>query len=301
MIPLIEIFCLIDDFCKHFEEFVRSTGLSNPACKRQRSFAMTLSEVMTILVMFHLSHYRNFKDFYLACLMKEYREEFPKAVSYNRFLELKEKAFMPLTVLLMGLPGHQTGRYFVDSTKLAVCHNLRISRHKVFKGIAGRGKTSTGWFYGCKLHLVLNDRGELMSFKLTPAHIDDRKPLKKLMKGLKGWLFADKGYLGQQITAELKKQGIELITRMRKNMKDISSLCSFKKFLLSKRGMIETAIDQLKNILHIDHTRHRSVINFQVNVMAGLLAYMFKPKKISVAFNRLNDLNTLKYNSLTSS
>ncbi len=300
MIPLVEIFCFIDDFCKHFEEFMLSKGLEDPNRKRQRAFSMTLSEVMTILVMFHLSHYRSFKDFYLGCLIREYHWAFPKAVSYNRFVELKEIAFMPLTVLLMGLSGRKTGRYFVDSTKLPVCHNLRIKRHKVFKDVAQRGKTSTGWFYGFKLHLVLNDQGELMSFQLTPGNVDDRRPLTKLMKGLEGWLFGDKGYLGKDTAIELKKQSVELITRLRKNMKEAAPLCKFKEFLLSKRGMIETAIDQLKNLLHIDHTRHRSVINFQVNVLAGLLAYVFKPKKVAVAFNRLNDLKPYKLNLLTS-
>jgi hypothetical protein len=299
MIPLIEIFCFIDDFCKQFEQLMLSKGLEDGSRKRQRSFSMSLSEVMTILVMFHLSHYRNFKDFYFSCLLREYRWAFPKAVSYNRFVELEVMAFMPLIVLVMGFPGRETGRYFVDSTKLAVCHNLRINRHKVFKDVAQRGKTSTGWFYGFKLHLVLNDQGELMSFGLTPGNVDDRRPLTKLMKGLQGWLFGDKGYLGHEIATDLKKQGIELITRMRKNMKQAVPLCKFKGFLLSKRGMIETAIDQLKNLLHIDHTRHRSVMNFQVNVLAGLLAYLFKPKKVAVPFNRLNGLNPLKHTILT--
>ena len=192
MIPLIEIFCLIDDFCKHFENYISSKGLNDPTARRQRAYAMTLSEVMTIVVMFHLSHYRTFKDFYLHCLCQEYRWAFPKAVSYTRFLELQEKALMPLMVLLTGLSGRQTGRYYVDSTKLPACHNLRIGRHQVMKDIAARGKTSTGWFYGVKLHLILNDQGELMTFKLTPGNVDDRQPLTSLAKGLQGWLFGDK-------------------------------------------------------------------------------------------------------------
>lgn len=290
MIPLTEIYCLIDDFCKEFESFIEKNGLQDPNRKRNRSFSMSLSEVMTILVMFHLSHYRTFKDFYLNCIKREYRDYFPTAVSYNRFVELKEYAFMPLLILIKGLRGMPTGRYFVDSTKLPVCHNLRIKRHKVFKDIAHRGKTSTGWFFGFKLHLVLNDKGELMAFDLTSGNVDDRKPIQKLMKGLEGWLFGDKGYLGKDLKETLLKQGLEMITRVKKNMKAIK-IPAFKEFLLSKRGIIETVIDQLKHLLQVDHSRHRSVMNFQVNVLGGLLAYIFKPRKVSVSFNRLNDLS----------
>lgn len=299
MIPLTEIFCFIDDFCKHFEAYVEQKGLKDPNRKRKRSCSMSVSEIMTIIVLFHFSHYRTFKDFYLNCIQREYAHAFPNAVSYTRFLELKEQAFMPLTILIMGLSGQKTGRYFVDSTKLAICHNLRIKRNKVFKGFAQRGKTSTGWFFGFKLHLVLNDKGELMSFRLTPGNMDDRKPLQALAKGLEGWIFGDKGYIGHSIKDTLLQQGLELITRVRKNMNS-EKLTAFKEFLLSKRNMIETTIDQLKHLLHIDHSRHRSVMNFQINVLGGLLAYIFKPKKVAVTFDRLNNL-FLNSNLLTSS
>lgn len=175
MFPLVEIFCFIDDFCKHFDEFLTTKSL--PGRIRNRKCRLTDSEVMTIMVMFHLSHYRSFKDFYLNCLRPEYLWAFPKLVSYNRLVELQSHVFMPLAILMMGLSGQKTGRYFVDSTKLTVCHNLRMARNRVFAGIAKRSKTSTGWFFDCKLHLVINDQGQLMSFRLTPGNVDDRSPL----------------------------------------------------------------------------------------------------------------------------
>ncbi|MGL4824728.1 MAG: hypothetical protein ACRC4G_00815 [Alphaproteobacteria bacterium] len=113
MVPLVEIFCLMDDFCKHFQQFADKRSLSTPDKKRKRASTMTLSEVMTILVLFHLSHYRTFKDFYLDCVQSSLRQAFPKLVSYNRFLELMQTAVIPLVVLLNCCKGKQTGTYYI--------------------------------------------------------------------------------------------------------------------------------------------------------------------------------------------
>ncbi len=199
MIPLTEIFCLIDDFCKLFEAEQSKILLSGKKRRRGKSCRMTLSEIMTILVMFHFSHYRTFKDFYLNCILVHHKCDFPKALSYNRFVELMPRAFMPLYVLISVLSGEETGRYYVDSTKLPACHNLRIYRNKVFKDYAKRGKTSTGWFFGFKLHLIFNDKGQLMSFKLTPGNVDDRATVTEMVKNLKGLLFGDRGYISQKL------------------------------------------------------------------------------------------------------
>jgi hypothetical protein len=289
MIPLTEIFCLIDDFCKYFEASQKYYLLPNLRRKRHKPCSISLSEIIAIVVMFHLSHYRTFKDFYLCCLMPHYRKDFPKIVSYNRFVELMPMSFMPMVLLLHSLSGRQTGKYYVDSCKLPVCHNLRIYRNKVFKDYAKRGKVSTGWFFGFKLHIVINDRGELMNFGLTQGNIDDRSVLQHLVRKLRGWLFGDRGYISKKLSESLAAQGLELITKVKSNMKD-KILEPIRKQFLNHRGIIETINDQLKNLFHIDHTRHRSVMNFQVNVLAGLLSYIFKPNKISVPFNRLNDL-----------
>jgi hypothetical protein len=288
MIPLTEIFTMIDDYCKTFDQNTQGFLLPNPKRKRQRYCRISISEIMTIILMFQLSHYRTFKDFYLECILIYYRKEFPNYVSYNRFIELMPMAFMPLTWMMTSMFGLETGTYFIDSTKLPVCHNLRINRHKVFKDYAKRGKTSTGWFFGFKLHLVFNERGEIMRFCLTPGNVDDRAPVESMMKKLTGWLVGDRGYISQKLKETLEQQGVEIITKAKKNMKD-KVLEPAKAFLLGKRGIVETIIDQLKNILHVDHTRHRSVMNFQVHVLAALVAYTFLPKKPSVRFNQLNN------------
>ena len=283
MVPLEEIFCLMDDFCKHFEHTQKSWLLPNPNRKRKKPCSLCLSEIMTIVVLFHLSHYRTFKDFYHHCLLSHYKSAFSKLVSYTRFLELMPYAAIPLYVLISKLTGKTTGKYYVDSSKLHVCDNLRIHSHKVFKGLARRGKTSTCWFFGFKLHLIINNKGEIMSFTITPGNTDDRAIVQKMAGGLKGWLFGDKGYISKKLADNLKNQGLELITRVKKNMKE-TYLTPLKKLWLDKRGIIESVIDQLKAILHIQHTRHRSPNNFLTNVFAGIAAYIFKPKKPSISF-----------------
>lgn len=290
MIPLVEIYCFIDDFCKIFELKMQKRSLNKRGKPRKiRRCSLSLSEIITILAMFQLSHYKTFKDFYCGCLVVNHKQDFHRLISYNRFVELTPRALMPLLVLLLNVKGKETGRYYVDSTKLSVCDNLRIARHKVFKNFANRGKTSTGWFFGFKLHIVINDRGEIMSFRLTSGNVDDRRLVTELCRNLKGWLFGDRGYISKKLANLLQKQGLELITNLKKTMKK-QFLLPIKKYLLSKRRIIETVIGQLKAIFDIDHTRHRSVLNFQVNILAGLLAYVFKPRKPGVSFDSLNDV-----------
>lgn len=286
MVPLEEIFCSIDDFCKHFDSKTHHYFLTTQKRTRPRPCQMSLSEIMTIEVLFHFSHYRTFKDFYHECILGHFKNAFPKALSYTRFVEIKSYALVPLAVFLQGLKGQETGIYYIDSTKIHVCHNLRIKRHKVLKGIAKRGKTSTGWFFGVKLHLVFNNKGEIMSFQITPGNTDDRKPVETLTKKLKGWIFGDRGYISSPLSLSLRNRGLEFTTTLKRNMKK-QFLTPLKRYLLSKRGLVETIIDQLKNMLHIQHTRHRSPINFQVNLLAGLVAYAFKPNKVSIHFKKL--------------
>ena len=162
----------------------------------------------------------------------------------------------------------------------------QIYRNKVFKDIAKRGKTSTGWFFGFKLHII--NQGEIMNFSLTPGNVDDKKVVEQLVGKLQGWIFGDRGYISKKLAASLAIQGLELITKVKANMKKMI-LEPIKKQFLRHMGIIETINDQLKNLFHIDHSRHRSVMNFQVNLLSGLIAYIFKPRKISVPFSKLNN------------
>ena len=236
---------------------------------------------MTILIYFHMSHYRDFKAYYLRHVLTHLRAEFPGLVSYSRFVELTPTVLTLLSCYLHTRYGQPTGLAFIDSTPLPVCHNRRIPRHRTFAGLAERGKTSMGWFYGFKLHLVVNECGELLGVRLTPGNIDDRKPVPQLAQRLFGKLFGDKGYLSQPLFDQLLAQGVQLITPLRKNMKN-RLIPLADRLLARKRALIETINDQLKNISQIAHTRHRSVDNFAVNVVAGLIAYTHQPKKPSL-------------------
>ena len=191
--PIVEIFCEIDDFCKQFFQKQAINILPNPKRKRRIQCRMCISEIMTIVVLFHLSYYRTFKDFYHECVIRYLRSYFSNLVSYNRFVELQSSVIVPLTAYLLSKRGQETGLYYVDSSPLKVCHNRRIYNHKVFKGIAERGKHSMGWFFGFKFYLVINHKGELMSFCFTKGNRSDLSVLKFLLKNLKGLAAGDKG------------------------------------------------------------------------------------------------------------
>jgi hypothetical protein len=285
MSQLIAMFCDIDDFCKRFDPLYHQHLLQAGHCSRRRQPELALREIMTILVYFHSSHYRTFKHYYTEYVAAYLRPYFPQLVRYNRFVELRPRALVPLCCSVRTRQGRCTGIAFIDSTPLAVCHNRRIKAHRVFADWATRGKTSMGWFYGFTLHLIVNDEGDLLAFCLTPGHIDDRRPVPKLATGLFGQLLGDRGYISQALHDTLWPQGLELLTKVRRHMKN-RLMRLWDKLLLRKRALIETINDQLKNISQIAHTRHRSVTGFMVNLVAGLVAYSYQPKKPSLGFRR---------------
>jgi len=288
MESLLNLFCDVDDFCKEFVPVWHQKMLASGEKRRQRARSLTISEIMTILIAFHQSHYRHFKAYYTEHVLVHWLREFPGLVSYTRFVEYIPSVMVPLMVYVrMCCMGECTGISFVDSTSLDVCANQRIHCHKVFAGVAARGKTSTGWFYGFKLHLVVNERGEILRFCITPGNVDDRKPVPDLAKDLFGKLFGDKGYISQALAQQLRELlDVQLITKLRSNMKNQLMLFA-DRVLLRRRAIIETVIDQLKNISQIEHSRHRSFANFFVNVLCGLIAYCHRPLKPSLGIDLL--------------
>jgi transposase len=279
-----ELFCLIDDFCQQFEPLLAQRLLDERSDKRRRNreCAMTLSEMTTIAVLFHTMRGRQFKEFYRGIVCRFMTSEFPRRLSYTRFVALMPRCAVVLAALFQTLKGACTGLSIADATPLAVCHNLRIQRHSVFKGVAQRGKSSTGWFYGFKLHAVINHRGELLAIKVTPGNVDDRKGLLAIASNLFGKLYADKGYIGKEFAQKMKDKGVDIVTRVRKNMKEVVH-SEFDQALLRKRSLVETVFDELKNLCQIEHTRHRSPMNFAVNLMAGIVAYCLQPVKPRIA------------------
>lgn len=281
-----EIFCLVDDFCKDFEKAKEGRTLTEKGSKKQRNrvFKMSDSEVITIMIMFHAGSFRNLKHFYINYVQKHLSKEFPQTVSYNRFVELQQKTTMPMAIFLKTRAlGQCTGVSFIDSTPLRACHIRRERSNKVFKGTAEKGQCSIGWFYGFKLHLIINDRGEILEFMLTQGNTGDREPLqnKAFHDKIFGKLFGDKGYISQSLFDYLFTNDIHLVTKIRKNMKN-SLMHINDKLLLKKRALIETVNDELKNICQIEHTRHRCFTNFLTNLISGLITYHFFPKKPSI-------------------
>lgn len=278
----IQLFCLIDDFCKTFEPQWKKKLIENvdkqKLKKVTRSCGLSLSEIMTILVHFHQSGYRTFKHYYTFYVQGTLRKYFRTLPSYSRMVQLTASALFPLFCFLQSMLGTCSGISFIDSTLLTVCHNRRISSHKVFKGAAKRAKTSTGWFFGFKLHLVINQKGEILAYQLTEGNIDDRKPVKGLCKKMFGKIFGDKGYLSSHLFRELYEQGLEMITKLKRNMKN-KLMSLWDKLLLRKRGLIESVHNRLKNGSQIEHHRHRSRTNFIVNILCGLAAYTVNPMK----------------------
>ncbi|MCG8523756.1 MAG: IS982 family transposase [Pseudomonadales bacterium] len=285
------LYCDVDDFNRLFYPQWEKTLIESGEKKRRKKGMMTPSEVMTIIIHFHQSHYRTFKHYYVYHVQQQLKQEFPQLLSYTRFLEVMPSVLVPLCSYLVHCQGKPTGIAFIDSTTLKVCHNIRIPRHQVFKKSATRGKSTMGWFYGFKLHLVVNHKGEILAVKLTRGHVDDRTPVPELTQELEGKLYGDKGYISKALNSQLFEQGLEFITHVRKNMKP-RAMALWDRIMLTKRYIIQTINDQLKNITQIEHSRHRSMHGFMLNLVGALIAYCHKKDKPTIRIDE-SDMKTL--------
>jgi len=276
---LVEDFCQFDDFCQafgpHWEALLLEHG-AQPDKKRGPQAGLADSEIMTILVLYHSSNFRHFKAFYEEVVLTLLRSAFPKAPCYARFIALTHHVCVPLTVCLLTRMGRRTGIYYIDSTPLPVCHPRRINRHRVFAGLAERGKTSVGWFFGFKLHLVFNHERQIVALKLTPGNVNDTTPVLELTRGLIGKLFGDKGYVGKDLAHELLRRGLVLMTRVRRNMKRLP-VSFLDKALLNGRNIVETIIGHIKEFSSLRLPKHRSVFNAFTHLTAAIVAYQINP------------------------
>ena len=279
---ILDLFCSVAAFWHRFEPQWERELLRSGTRQRRRATRLHPAEILTILILFQQPGYRTFKGYYTQHVQVHLRQEFPNLLSYPRFVALMPRSRVPLAIYLHTQLGECSGISCSDSTSLAVCHPARIAQHRVLGVDARRGKTSVGWVYGCNPHLVVNDRGELLALCLTPGNTDDRRPLPRLARRLFGKRFGDKGYIWAPLAERLLlTQGLRLITKLRKNMRQ--QLLEFSdRLLLRKRALLETIVDQLKNISQIEHSRHRSPCNFLVHLLAGLTAYCHQPKKPSL-------------------
>jgi len=281
---LTEIYLECDDFLKGMEAFMTKQQLPITDKRRgKKERKMSHSEMMAIVIFYHYSGFKCFKWYYNIAIKNILKSYFPSTYSYNRFIELMEElnVFMVFFMATCKLSAPTDSNY-IDSKKLVVSHNRRIKNHKTHKGIAQRGKSSTGWFFGFKLHLIINHLGNIVCFKLTPGNVADNNQelLLGFAKKVQGFLFGDKGYLSK-IADTLREKGFHLITKPKKNMK-ARTLTPEQKYYMKHRGLIETVFDILKHQLDIEHSRNRSVKNYFVNVLSALVAYTFLEKVPSI-------------------
>lgn len=282
---VIELFYDMDNFVKEMQ-----VCLVDAKPKTGPAGCLSTSEMMAITALYHFSGMKCFKFYYAHFIKGVLRGYFPDAPCYQRFVAIKHRCVPWLAAFMCLLRlGEPTGTYFGDSTKLPVCHNKRAKRNKVFKGLAKSGKSSTGWFFGFKLHLIVNQFGQIVKFLLTPGNVADNNQdlLRSMFSGLKGECYLDKGYL-TSLFEELLEKGLKLITPIRDNMKN-QLVCMREKLNLRKRGIIETVNGMLKEVLDICHTRHRKPENFLANLMGALVAYTYLENKPVAKVNENQD------------
>lgn len=266
-----KIYYFVSEFCKIYEDWEKHQLLPSSR-HRNRAGKLALSELLTIIICYHFSGYKCFKYFYLCDILVKNKSAFRESLSYNRFVQLMPTLTAPLYLMIHMLRGEETGVYFMDATTLSVCHNKRISRNKVFKNLAERGKSTMGWFFGFKLHIIINHKGQIMAIKISKGNADDRKFAEELTSNLKGLVAADKGYISKELFKKLYARGLKLLTGIRKTMKNILMPLQ-EKIILRKRFLVETTFDLMKNIANLSHTRHRSPANFFVNTLATVVAF----------------------------
>ncbi|SPR12931.1 IS982 family transposase [Orientia tsutsugamushi] len=285
---IITVYYLIDNFCKIYQEWERKRLIPS-SNQRNRDGKLSLAELLTITIYFYLSPCKDFKNYYLYYLSHKYKGYF-RLPSYSMIIQLWPRMLLPLAVLMHYLKGEETGIYYIDSTKLAICHNKRISSNRVFNRFSKIGKSSYGCFLGFKLHLVINNKGELISVKITKSNKSDLSVASVISKGLSRKLFGDKAYISKDLFHQLFSNGLRLFTNLRKDMQtyllDIDD-----KLLLNKRSLIQSVFNVLKKHMHLEHTRHRSPLNFFVHIIASLSSYSISklnPYLFSSSFSSFN-------------
>jgi Transposase DDE domain len=279
---LTELFIEIDDFCITLNQWQKVNALN--LFQSQVNKSLTDSEIMTILILYQQSGFKNFQYFYERFALGALKPYFPNLVSYSRFVE-----YIPLVfwqqyyyAQFCCLKSARSGLYIVDSKKLEVCKLRKQKHHKVFGDLASKGKSSTGWFFGLKIHLIINDLGEIVNFLFTTGKVADNNKtvLCQLLNQLKGKCVGDRGYL-TTLFDFFYEQGLHIVTKIRNNMKN-KLMPLADRLLLQKRPVIEAIIDILSSVFDLEHTRHRSAKNAFVHMFSAISAYAFYEKKPNI-------------------
>lgn len=290
---IVELYVIIDDFCQKFMPRYTKLLKYKGMISRNRQGMLNISEIILILILFPHSEFKCFKWFYINKIKGQYHSYFKDLPGYNRFVEQMPRGLLVLSRLLGYLMYYyrktSAGISFIDSTRMPVCHNKRTNSHKVFESFAEIGKSTMGWFLGFKLHMIIDTQGNILAVNLTKGNVDDRIPVTKLIQGLTGKLFGDKGYIKKELAQELQDLGITLITPLKKNMKArFMPINIFDLIMSKKRVLIESVFHILKNKLQLCHTRHRSIKNFCVHVLSVLVGYQLSSNKPHINLEKSN-------------
>lgn len=128
---------------------------------------------------------------------------------------------------------------------------------------------------GFKLHIIINNKGEIMAVKITKGNINDSSVAAGLAKGLSGTMYGDKGYISKNLFEKLFASGLKIFTTIRKDMKN-HLLSNSDKILLRKRSLVESVFNVLKNSMSLEHSRHRSPINFIIHIIHASLLFLWQ-------------------------
>lgn len=275
MFEFTEVFCTIDDFFQQFEPIYWQFLKDQKVKARLRPTCLSLSEIVFIAVWYKQSAFKHFKAFFwmLKCA---FAHLFKKLPCYQRLIYLINDHQLALNSLHYALTLPKQAAcpqlLWIDATCLPVCKNQRINRHQSIKPIATRGMSSMGWFYGCKLHVLMNQDGEIVRTRLSNGHVSDIKMVEPLTNQLSAKVYADRGYISAKLKATLKNNGVELITNHRKNM-PLAQLSTVDNYYLRQRSKIETLFGLLKESYSLVTSRYRSVKGYLSGIYASLCAY----------------------------
>jgi hypothetical protein len=274
------IFCQVDDFCKQYSELARQNFLpyENIGCVREKTGRnMTTSEVVTVHIYYAMcsEEFKTFKAFYKHAYA-QLKSDFRGLLSYGRLIELKQEIMAPMTLFLKSIFVECDKKSFVDSTRIEACKIKREYSHRVLKGVARKGKTTDGWFFGTKLHAIFNEFKEIVYCCFTSGNVADNNNdlMRKFSSKIKGKMFGDKGYIvNKPLWEKLYEDGLQIIHHLKSNMKNILMPLQDKIDLSKRANICEGAFSKLKDRMSLQYTRVRSIYGYVINSLSMVIAY----------------------------
>jgi hypothetical protein len=279
---LLQLFCIVSELATLILANTSKFATNEKAVGRKHN--LTIAEAVTISLYRFFFPWTDFKHYY-AFVQNYHAGEFPKLPHYDNMLTF-QKQLLPFFLQLLGIliainrsafKNKHIRIMFVDGSPLPVCANKRIFHHKVMKKVAARSKSTMGWFYGMKLHILVDAGGNILGVTITPGNVDERTQVVKLVGDIMdSLLIADAGYIKEILKEELfEKNGVQFVTGVKRTMKKLMS--KEQHSLLKARQLVETVIGSVKHRLGMTFRLHRSIEGYQVHFVLTLLAYtLFK-------------------------